>query len=270
MTSLGKQSEAFNSNIVVLLAKLLHYTLPFPFGNKILIHLKHFRKPWIIAPQRPEGGRCRAQSLFLMRGAEDLAPRTVRTDKGKSSNYGRGADFISSHPSLSCYLGPHLQFLEARLSSAVPPPVTALTSSQKSRASSPWLTGAQLSRAAGGWKKYRSEGLHYCCCRWWKINSWAPEKGLFFSCLRRWKRWGKFKSNNLVVAFLLPGVNRWVRQKVKLGKEEKAEKKWGKSRLIAVGSKCKSMASGLPKRAFHQGVNSSSRRVVCEVILGRN
>lgn len=114
------------------------------------------------------GGGCAGRTCF---------PLLWELIRGRAVAVEEEQHFISSSPSRSCYLVLHLWPLEAWLSSAAPPPATALTSSPRSWASRwPRLTGAQLSRAAGGWKRNTSEGHCYCCCRQWKINTSEPQR----------------------------------------------------------------------------------------------
>lgn len=154
------------------------------------------------------GGRQRsgAELVFNVWGSmEVLGSPSVRTNEGKGSSCGRGAGFhiillqgYHPCPSPSCCLGLHSWPLEAQLSSVAPPPVTTVTSSQRSQASFwLWLTGAQLSRQPGTWKVNLRETVLLLLQVVKNTYSWVPEKGPFFSHLQQRMGWGNL---NLIIS----------------------------------------------------------------------
>lgn len=197
----------------------------------MLTLLKHFRKTWVIAPQRHEEGRYQAYSLYLMCGSslENLSPPSWEPKSGRAVSVEEEQDFISASPCSNCYLVPHLWPLKVWLFSAAllfSPTCNSVDILPKKLNITQAVTDrAQLSQAAEGVEDKKVQETWLLLLQVVENkHGWAPEKGLFFSHLQYWMGWGKFKSNNLVAALLPPGAKRWLKWKKQLGEKEKAEK----------------------------------------------
>lgn len=207
---------------------------------------------------------------------ENLSPPSWEPKRGRTVAVEEEQDFVSAGPYSNYYLGPHLWPWKAWLFSAAllfsPTCNSTDILPKKLNITQAVTDRAQLSQSAKGLEDRQVQETWLLLLQVVENkHSCAPEKGLFFSHLQYWMGWGKFRSNNLVVAFLLPGAKRWFKWKKKLREKEKAEKNQEKSRLIAVWREHKYVASpSLPRRTFHRGVNHSNRCVACEVIWGRN